>query len=67
MLTTERLTLTPIAATDRDDLALLTGHPEVGGKLKHGVLDGIATDLLLNDYLASWASHGYGVFVMRLR
>jgi len=67
MLTTERLTLTPIAATDRDDLALLTGHPEVGGKLKHGVLDDAATDLLLKDYLASWTSHGYGVFVMRLR
>ncbi len=35
---TERLVLTPVGESDFADLCALTAHPEVGGKLKHGVL-----------------------------
>lgn len=66
-LVTARLSLSPITAADFDDLAGLTGHPEVGGKLKHGVLDAAATRAQLDSYLKTWAERGYGVFVMRRR
>ncbi|QCI66640.1 GNAT family N-acetyltransferase [Phreatobacter stygius] len=66
-LTTERLMLTAIGAGDFDTLATLTGHPEVGGKLKHGVLDAAQTRAQLDLYLKTWAEHGFGLFVMRRR
>ncbi|MGL4289180.1 MAG: GNAT family N-acetyltransferase [Phreatobacter sp.] len=66
-LVTARLTLSPITSGDFDDLAALTGHPEVGGKLKHGVLDAAATRAQLDAYLRTWATRGFGVFVMRRR
>nr|WP_281287847.1 GNAT family N-acetyltransferase [Phreatobacter stygius] len=59
--------LTAIGAGDFDTLATLTGHPEVGGKLKHGVLDAAQTRAQLDLYLKTWAEHGFGLFVMRRR
>ncbi|MDP3547815.1 MAG: GNAT family N-acetyltransferase [Phreatobacter sp.] len=64
---TARLDLTQIGEDDFADLCALTGHPEVGGKLKHGVLSADETRPLLDSYRATWSERGYGVFVMRRR
>jgi len=64
---TERLILTPVGESDFADLCALTSHPEVGGKLKHGVLTRDETRAQLDGYKASWAEQGYGVFVLRRR
>jgi len=64
---TARLDLTRIGEGDFADLCALTGHPEVGGKLKHGVLSAEETRPLLDGYRATWSERGYGVFVMRRR
>lgn len=66
-LETDRLTLTPIGHDDFEALARLTAHPEVGGKLKHGVLDAAATRAQLDRYRQTWVREGYGLFVMRRR
>lgn len=65
VLSTERLTLTPIEAGDLDDLARLNAHPEVGGRLKHGVLDREKSRAQLEGYLACWRERGFGQFVAR--
>jgi RimJ/RimL family protein N-acetyltransferase len=67
MIETKRLSLAPIDAGDFEDLVRLTGHPEVGGRLKHGILDRVATRALLDDYLADWRERGFGPFVARTR
>jgi RimJ/RimL family protein N-acetyltransferase len=64
---TERLVLTPVGESDFADLCALTAHPEVGGKLKHGVLTAEETRAQLDDYRETWASKGWGVFVLRRR
>ncbi|MBX9991481.1 GNAT family N-acetyltransferase [Phreatobacter oligotrophus] len=64
---TERLVLTPVGESDFADLCALTAHPEVGGKLKHGVLTAEETRAQLDDYLETWAREGWGVFVLRRR
>ncbi len=64
---TDRLRLTPVGEADFADLCRLTAHPEVGGKLKHGVLTEAETRAQLDTYRATWESRGYGVFVMRRR
>lgn len=66
-LDTERLRLTPVGEADFADLCRLTAHPEVGGKLKHGVLTAAQTRDQLDIYRSTWESRGYGVFVMRRR
>jgi RimJ/RimL family protein N-acetyltransferase len=66
-LDTDRLRLAPVAEADFADLCRLTAHPEVGGKLKHGVLTEAETRAQLDTYRATWDSRGYGVFVMRRR
>jgi RimJ/RimL family protein N-acetyltransferase len=66
-LTTSRLVLTPITEADFADLAALNAHPEVGGRLKHGVLTEAQTRAQLADYRAIWATRGFGVFAVRLR
>lgn len=66
-LVTERLQLTRIGESDFADLCVLTGHPEVGGKLKHGVLSVGETRSQLDSYKTTWTERGYGVFVMRRR
>jgi len=66
-LVTERLQLTRIGESDFADLCVLTGHPEVGGKLKHGVLSVEETRSQLDSYTQTWTERGYGVFVMRRR
>ncbi|KAF0135636.1 MAG: putative acetyltransferase [Xanthobacteraceae bacterium] len=66
-LVTARLELTEIGESDFADLCVLTGHPEVGGKLKHGVLTAQETRAQFDSYRATWSERGYGVFVMRRR
>lgn len=66
-LTTQRLDLDPIGEADFADLLTLTSHPQVGGRLKHGVLDAAATRAVLDTYLATWKRSGFGVFIMRER
>lgn len=67
VLETTRLLLGPIGQGDFDLLAELNAHPEVGGRLKHGVLDANATLNQLDGYRDAWIRHGYGMFVMRRR
>lgn len=64
---TPRLLLTPIAEADLADLVALNGHPEVGGKLKHGVLTEAQTRAQFDGYRAIWDERGFGVFALRLR
>jgi len=66
-LVTARLDLTEIGESDFADLCALTGHPDVGGKLKHGVLTAEETRSQLDGYRATWSERGYGVFAMRRR
>ena len=66
-LVTARLDLTEIGESDFADLCALTGHPDVGGKLKHGVLTAEETRSQLAGYRATWSERGYGVFAMRRR
>jgi RimJ/RimL family protein N-acetyltransferase len=66
-LATPRLVLTPIAEADFADLLALTSHPDVGGKLKHGVLTEAETRAQLATYLDSWARNGFGVFAIRTK
>ncbi|WP_439573630.1 GNAT family N-acetyltransferase [Phreatobacter sp.] len=66
-LATGHLSLTPIRESDFADLCRLTGDPEVGGRLKHGVLDEQATRAMLATYLATWERRGFGVFAVRER
>lgn len=66
-LTTARLGLSPITRADLADLLALASHPEVGGRLKHGVLDEAATRAMLDTYLDTWNRRGFGVFAVRER
>jgi RimJ/RimL family protein N-acetyltransferase len=66
-LDTDRLRLTPVGEADFADLCRLTGDPEVGGKLKHGVLTEAETRAQFATYRSTWETRGYGVFVMRRR
>lgn len=66
-LTTDRLCLRPIGPADFTDLLALASHPDVGGRLKHGVLDATGTQAMLEAYRQAWARRGFGVFVMRER
>lgn len=67
ILITPRLVLTPIAEGDFADLAALNADPQVGGKLKHGVLTEAETRAQFDGYRAIWAGRGFGVFALRLR
>jgi RimJ/RimL family protein N-acetyltransferase len=67
VLTTTRLVLAPITEADLPDLVALNAHPEVGGRLKHGVLTEAETREQLAGYRAIWAERGFGVFTLRLR
>lgn len=64
---TDRLVLTTIGEADFADLCRLNAHPDVGGKLKHGVLTGVETRAQLDGYRATWERAGYGVFAIRRR
>lgn len=64
---TPRLLLTPIGEADFADLAALNADPEVGGRLKHGVLAEAQTRAQLDGYRAIWSERGFGVFALRLR
>ncbi|MDP2804083.1 MAG: GNAT family N-acetyltransferase [Phreatobacter sp.] len=66
-LETDRLVLTAIAEADFADLCQLTAHPDVGGKLKHGVLTEVETRAQLDGYRTTWERAGYGVFAIRRR
>lgn len=66
-LVTDRLVLSAVSPADRDDLVRLAGDPEVGGKLKHGVLGPAQAEELLGTYLAGWQRLGYGIFMVRSR
>ncbi|QCK86717.1 GNAT family N-acetyltransferase [Phreatobacter aquaticus] len=66
-LVTARLVLSAITAADFEDLARLAADPEVGGKLKHGVLTPDQSRALLQDYCDGWNRLGYGVFMVRRR
>jgi predicted acetyltransferase len=67
ILVTPRLLLTPIDEADFADLAALNADPEVGGRLKHGVLTEAQTRAQFDGYRAIWAERGFGVFALRLR
>lgn len=66
-LSTANLLLDPVSQADFADLLALASHPQVGGRLKHGVLDETATRAMLATYLAAWERRGFGVFVLRDR
>lgn len=66
-LTTSRLILTPIGEADLADLIALNADPEVGGRLKHGVLSEAETRAQFAGYRAIWEERGLGVFAARRR
>jgi hypothetical protein len=66
-LATPRLVLSPIVEADFADLLALTSHPDVGGKLKHGVLTEAQTRAQMETYRATWVRKGYGVFAIRTK
>lgn len=64
---TARLSQRPIDEGDCAELSTLMADPEVGGLLRHGVLDAEATRRLLDGYRAIWRDKGYGMFTLRRR
>jgi RimJ/RimL family protein N-acetyltransferase len=67
VLTTARLIMRPAGDADLPDLLALMADAEVAGRLYHGVLDAAAARKLLDEYKATWAQHGYGMWSLRLR
>lgn len=67
VLTTARLTMTPVTAADLPALTALHADPDTGGRLKHGVLTAAQTAALVTDYAAGWQALGFGMWTLRER
>jgi RimJ/RimL family protein N-acetyltransferase len=66
-LTTARLILTPVSMADLPELAAFHADPEIGGRLKHGILSRSQTAALVADYEAGWRALGLGIWTLRAR
>ena len=63
-LQTERLTLCPAGAWQRADLVSFLGNPEVMAVRKLGVLDAAAASGVVDEMIAHWAEHGFGMYAV---
>ena len=65
LLTTARLTLTPIAVEDAFDIVALHRNPRVSGLLVDGIPDTLPKAIAMQRWNAPMAAAGYGTFAVR--
>lgn len=63
-LATDRLLLQPADESRRADLIAFLGTPAVMAVRKLGVLDTVAASAVVDEMLAHWAEHGFGMYAV---
>ena len=63
-LRTDRLTLRPLMRMDADAFRRLMADPDATRGLKHGTLDALGADALLETYVRAWADDGIGMWLI---